>query len=397
MPVAGGPGARTDDAGQYRLLGLAPGSYFVSASMRETWTVTEGGTEQVMGYAPTYFPSTTGTADARRVTVGVGQEASNIDVALVPGRAANVSGTAVDSLGRPLAGRQVTLRQSWRGPSFGLFFGGIGSPVAADGTFTIRNLSPGEYTLQVQATTDINGTNVQESATVPIVMNSVNIDNLAIATSTGWSIAGQLTTENGEPPRIPRDRTRVVARPLNGDLAGPGGPNNPDNGRLKDDWTFTVTGLSGPSRLRVNLPDDWAVKAILQNGRDVSDTPLEMRNGETLSNLQIVVTDKVNTVSGQLTDDKGAPATDGTIIVFANDADKWAEDSRFVRSARPDQEGKYQIRGLPPGDYLAVAIDYVEEGMWNDPEYLDSVRRYGQRLKLGENGTQAVALKLVMP
>ena len=102
-------------------------------------------------------------------------------------------------------------------------------------------------------------------------------------------------------------------------------------------------------------------------------------------------------MSGQLTDDKGAPATDGTIIVFANDADKWAEDSRFVRSARPDQEGKYQIRGLPPGDYLAVAIDYVEEGMWNDPEYLDSVRRYGQRLKLGENGTQAVALKLVMP
>ena len=185
--------------------------------MRETWTVSEGGTEQVMGYAPTYFPSTTGTADARRVTVGVGQEASNIDVALVPGRAANVSGTAVDSLGRPLAGRQVTLRQSWRGPGFGLFFGGMGSPVAADGTFTIRNLSPGEYTLQVQATTDINGTNVQESATVPIVMNSVNIDNLAMATSTGWSIAGQLTTESGEPPTIPRDRTRVVARPLNGD------------------------------------------------------------------------------------------------------------------------------------------------------------------------------------
>lgn len=397
VPVAGGPTAQTDDAGQYRLLGLAPGSYFVSANMRETWTVAEGGIEAVMGYAPTYFPGTTGVTDARRVTVGVGQEASNTDLALVPGRAANVSGTAVDSLGRPLAGRQVGLRQSWRGPGFGLFFGGQGSPIAADGTFTIRNLSPGEYTLQVQATADINGTSVQESANVPIVMNGVNVDNLAISTSTGWSIAGQVTTESGEPPKIPRDRTRVVARPLNGDQGGPGGANNPDNGRLKDDWTFTVASLFGPSRLRVNLPDDWAVKAILQNGRDVSDAPLEMRNGETLSNLQIVVTDKVNIVSGQLTDAKGAPATDGTIIVFATDADRWAEDSRFVRSARPDQEGKYQIRGLPPGEYLAVAIDYVEEGMWNDPEYLESVRRHGQRLKLGENGTQAVALKLVMP
>ena len=285
VPVAGGPTAQSDDAGQYRLLGLAPGSYFVSASMRETWTVTEGGTEQVMGYAPTYFPGTTGITDARRVTVGVGQEASNTDMALVPGRAANISGTAVDSLGRPLAGRQVGLRQSWRGPGFGLFFGGIGSPVAADGTFTIRNLSPGEYSLQVQAAADINGTSVQESATVPIAMNGVNIDNLAISTSTGWSIAGQLTTESGEPPKIPRDRTRVVARPLNGDLAGgPGGPNTPDSGRLKDDWTFTVTSLAGPTRLRVNLPDDWAVKAILQTGATCRTRRSEMRNGETLSN-----------------------------------------------------------------------------------------------------------------
>ena len=38
----------------------------------------------------------------------------------------------------------------------------------------------------------------------------------------------------------------------------------------------------------------------------------------------------------------------------------------FVKSARPDQQGKYEIRGLPAGEYLAVAIDYVEEGMWNE-------------------------------
>ena len=83
--------------------------------------------------------------------------------------------------------------------------------------------------------------------------------------------------------------------------------------------------------------------------------------------------------------------------MFANEAEKWAEDSRFVRSTRPDQQGKYQIRGLPAGDYVAVAIDYVEDGMWNDPEYLESVRRYGQRVRLGESGSQTVALKLLSP
>lgn len=139
------------------------------------------------------------------------------------------------------------------------------------------------------------------------------------------------------------------------------------------------------------------VKAILQDGRDVTDTVFEMRNGETLSGIQIVITDRVSSVTGQLTDDRGAPLPDGTIIVFASDPEKWTQDSRFVRSARPDQQGRYEIRGLPPGDYLAVAIDYVEEGMWNDPEYLDSIRQHGQRLTVGEAGTQALALKLISP
>ena len=146
VPAANGPLTTTDDAGQYRILGLAPGNYFVMADLRETWTVTEGDTEQVMGYAPTYFPGTAGVADARRVTVGIGQEASNTDFALIPGRAVSVSGTAVDSQGRPLVGRQMNLAQEWRGPGFGMMFqNGSGATVAADGTFTMKSVAPGPY------------------------------------------------------------------------------------------------------------------------------------------------------------------------------------------------------------------------------------------------------------
>ena len=105
---------------------------------------------------------------------------------------------------------------------------------------------------------------------------------------------------------------------------------------------------------------------------------------------------KVTTVTGVLADDKGAPLTDGTVIVFANDSGKWAEDSRFVRSARPDQQGQYQIKGLPAGEYLAVAIDYVQEGMWNDPDFLESLRRHAQRVTLGEGDTRALTLKLTI-
>jgi len=65
-----------------------------------------------------------------------------------------------------------------------------------------------------------------------------------------------------------------------------------------------------------------------------------------------------------------------------------------VRSARPDQQGQYQIRGLPAGEYLAVAIDYVQEGMWNDPEFLESLRRYAQRVTISEGNGVSLALKL---
>jgi carboxypeptidase family protein len=102
----------------------------------------------------------------------------------------------------------------------------------------------------------------------------------------------------------------------------------------------------------------------------------------------------VTTVSGVLTDTNGAPLADGTVIVFSTESDKWSDASRFVRSARPDQQGKYQIKGLPPGEYLALAIDYVQDGMWNDPEYLESLRGRAQHFTLGETETRTVGLKL---
>ena len=411
VPVGGGPVAITDDAGQYRILGLAPGSYFVMASFRETWPITEGGTEQVMGYAPTYFPGTTSIADARRITVGLGQEASNTDFALIPGRASTVSGTAVDSQGRPLVGRSVGIMQEYRGPGFGMFMGMPGATVAGDGAFRIKDLAPGEYKLTVRSTTEIGGASVQEAAAAPILITGVDLDNIALTTSAGWSVTGRVINETGEAPNIPRERVRVIGSLLNSDniagpggpggppgpSGGPGGPGNPDSGRVKDDWTFSVTGLYGPARLRASLPDGWMMKAILQGGRDLTDTVFDVKGNDTLAGIDIVVSNRVTSVDGQLTDGKGVPLADGTIIVFANEPEKYAEDSRFVRSARPDQQGRWQIKGLPAGEYLAVAVDYVEDGQWNDPEYLESIRRYAQKLALGEGGAQAISLKLVTP
>jgi len=401
VPVAGGPITMTDDTGQYRILGLTPGSYFVMSDVRDTWTVIENGVEQTLGYAPTYFPGTSSISDARRITVGVGEEASNHDFPLIPGRAAHVSGMATDSQGRPLAGRQVTVMQEFRGPGFGMFMStGPGATVAGDGTFRIRNLPPGEYKISTRATTESGAASTQETAAIPIVIDGIDLDNVILATSTGWSLSGKVVSEGGTTPASSVAGFRIGARPIHGDQSlagGPPGTANLENGRVRDNWTFTVSGIFGAARLRPTVPDGWIVKAIMQDGRDVTDTVFEPTNGDALSGFQIVVSDGVTTLSGQITDDKGAPLTDGTVLVFSSDSSKWVDDSRYVQATRPDQQGKYQIRGLPPGEYLAAAIDYVEEGMWNDPEYLDSIRGLGQRFTLGEADTHALMLRLLTP
>lgn len=406
VPVGGGPATQTDDAGEFRITNLAPGTYFVMAQLRDTWTVNENDVEQTMGYAPTYFPGTSSLTDARRVTVGVGQVASAIDFSLIPGRTSTVAGTAADSLGRPLVNRNIGLVQEMVGPAFGMMMTGGSATSASDGTFTIRNVPPGQYKLRAQTTREtqtVQGT-VLEVATTPITLEGGDVTNLSLMTSMGWMATGRLTTESGQPPDAPRDRFGLIPRLVDSDAAFGGAPPPPpppggsgvivDSGRVKEDWTFAVTPIFGAARLRVSVPDGWGVKAILQEGRDVTDAVLEMKSGEEMTGLHVIVTERVTSVSGQLVDDKGAAQSDGTVIVFANEQEKWSEDSRWVRTVRPDQQGRYQIRGLPPGEYLAIALDYVEDGMWNDPEYLESIRRDAQKLTLRESEARTISLKL---
>src|SRR5205814_3548001 len=231
------------------------------ADTRETWTVVENGVERTLGYSQTYYPGISGFTDARRVAVGVGQEAGNTDFALIPERASTISGTVYDSQGRPAAGRQVSVGKEFRGPNQTFAMSTMGATVAGDGTFKITGLAPGDYKLSVRTTVDIGGIAVQESAGAVVMVAGVDIDNFSLITSSGWTINGVLSTASGEPvPATVRERTRVVARSLSSDILSMGPPTTtPDNGRVTETSTFAVAGLYGPTRLRVNLPDDWVV------------------------------------------------------------------------------------------------------------------------------------------
>ena len=161
--------------------------------------------------------------------------------------------------------------------------------------------------------------------------------------------------------------------------------------------TLSTTSAHIPVRLRATVPEGWWVKAILHDGRDVADTPAQAPSGGELRDVRIVVSPRATRVSGRLVDEKGAPVEAGTVLVFARAAEKWFPESRWVRAARPDQSGTYRIDALPPGDYLAIALDYVEEGAWHDAAFVEALRDRAQPFTLGEAESRSLPLKIVAP
>jgi protocatechuate 3,4-dioxygenase beta subunit len=204
----------TDDTGAYQIGGLTPGTYYLRAMTRETWTSTASGRRELIGFHPTYFPSTPEFSGARAVEVGVGQRVTDADIPLVIGRPAAISGVALDSRGRPLAGRAVGLGQRFLREAAGGGGSSAGStPVLADGRFEFKNVTPGEYQLSI-----FNGelgTPNGEYGVVHITVDGVPLENVVLETSAGWSISGRFVTEDGLLPDLPRDRVTVRGFTLN--------------------------------------------------------------------------------------------------------------------------------------------------------------------------------------
>jgi hypothetical protein len=393
VPTGTGPLVRTDDSGAYRLVGLTPGTYLVVARAGDTWSVDEGGREQ-MAYAPTYYPGTTDVSSAREVTVAIGQDASNIDVALAPMRTTTISGTAFDSHGRAFP--MVALAVEIRGEGFGSFGAVSRANVGSDGRFSIAHVPAGHYKIEASTLT-ANGNTVDppEVAIVPIEVNGADIDGASLVGSTGGSVAGKIVTESGQLPKMQAVRIwiapRVMGQPEPLKLGTFG--NRTGFADIKDDGTFALDHVFGPARMQVTLPEGWTVKAIHHKGEDVTDAVLDFASGEGWSDVQIELTPRPTSVVGKVVDGN-APTPDGTVVVFPADRDKQFEDSRYVRAVRPDQHGRYEIRGLPPGDYLIAAVDDVEQNAWWDPEFVNALRPVAQPLALGDSASVTHTLKL---
>ena len=377
VPANMGPGMRTDDTGMYRISPLAPGEYLVMALFRETW-VADDRDKQALGYAPSYYPGTTSVAAAQRIKVVAGQEVSAIDFSLVPGRAATISGTVVTADGAPLAAATIGVTQEVIGPGGSSMSMIANTRAGADGTFKIRDVSPGQYILRAGGPESDRGA---ETASMNLTVTGADIDGLVLGADAGGLIAGRVVADNGTalpapPPSVIAssatfERSSVTVLPA-------------ENGRVDAGGRFVRRAATGPAFIRMSgLPSGWAVKSVVMGAQDITTTPVEIRAGQTLGDITVVVSNRLPSVTGAVTDANGRPS-DAPVLLFPADPAQWHEAADTVRTARADRTGTYRFDRVRPGDYLIVAIEQMATSQQYDPEFLAPLRERSTKITVAD-------------
>ena len=412
-------GITTDDLGQFRVYGLMPGTYILSAaaSMNGITTMMPAGMGGAAvstitpgsagddGYVTTYYPGTANPEEAQALTVGLAQEVSAY-FSMIPSRMGRISGIVRTSQGRPAAGMMIMVRTTSAG---GMNMSG-GGQVAPDGSFSLANVPPGDHFLDVRPggpgrVVMAGGPNAAiagapqeepEFASVPINVAGQDITGLVITTTPGATITGRLVFDGTRPPPSPGGGQNVARVMASG--AEPGsspmmmGAN--DNGIVDESGRFQIRGVTGRVFFRFLGPvQGWFLKSVTINGTDITDVPYEVRSNVT--GLEVVLTDRQTTVSGSVRNSRGEFVKDYVLAILPDNLREGASPQRFIRTVRPDQNGQYKAQGLPAGDYVAFAVETLDQGGLFDPAYQQVMKPRGKSFRLTDGQTLNLDLLLV--
>src|SRR6185436_13523711 len=292
---------QTDDTGSFRIYGLGPGDYYVSARADGGAVESVGGTSS---YAPTYFPGTNSITEAQRLSLAVGEEQPGVSFPLLMVHTVKVSGIVMDSTGAPMANGVVALTTAFES-SDAAFPLASNARVGGDGQFVLANVAPGSYTLQVMMPGAalrrvFNGAAggagaeppTPEMAYLPVVVGSDDLTGVTVTTTRGATVNGTFVAEQGT-GQFAMTGITVMAQPLRPQVGA-----GQRAARVGADGTFSLAGVIGPQVLRIEgVPRDWMVSRVEMNGADVTDTPIDFKGTERVA-ARVVLTNRVPELTG---------------------------------------------------------------------------------------------------
>jgi len=341
--------ARTDDRGVYRIYGLPPGKYRVSAGLRE---LLSGGRPKGL-YKMTYHPAVTDINQASIIEVTEGSEATNIDITL--GRALgtySVQGRIVDGkTGQPLPNVRYGLKYF-----LGEYGGGsmsTGAVSNSEGEFRFDNLSPGKYAVFFEPPQESDW----RADSVRFEVIDQDITALIVKTSTGASVSGVVVLEGTEDKAAYANLRRLYlfVGAHEDNLSG----GDSQASQIQPDGSFRVHALKG-GLLRFSISSEGRFQ-IVRVERDgvVHPKGMRIKDGEQVSGVRVILNYGSGTVRGVFKLEGGTLPPHAVMHVslrrLAEDQDSLAPSA----SSQVDARGQFFMEGLIPGTYEMTAAVYV--------------------------------------
>lgn len=380
-------GHQTDDRGMYRFNGLPPGEYIVSASehiehgdARRAVVMDDDFMGSIMlglnSFVVTYYQSATSASAATPVKIDGSEEENNIDITLAERALHSISGTVVSRTDkRPLIHARLNLnfRNGDSRLVSGMPFSEFLPHTETDelGQWSFKEIPDGDYTITVEppyqspepapgmednpeaTTTTSRSVRKLSQKELDVKMTGHDINNLVLEMSAGARITGTVTAEGGKP--LPNSLI-VFAQPDGKDMTFPAQGMVGPNGR------FVIDGVpEGKVYLGAGLSDTkYYVKSVMAGGTDLAHEPLMVQEGAEISNVQIVLSSEVGTLTGRLLTASGEPlsAASAYVLLYPVDQSLWNRPGH-VLTGTPDARGAFTVSGQP-GDYYVIIL-YTDE------------------------------------
>jgi protocatechuate 3,4-dioxygenase beta subunit len=381
--------AQTDDLGQFRLFGLAPGRYYVSAT-EPGWGQVNGDREfsaapkqeAERAYTKTYYPGSVDPAKASVVSVKEGEEVPGMDIALKEVAVYRVRGKVFNQVTRK-AGKEVQLQLVPRGKRLEFFLGGWEAEVKkSDGSFEIANVVPGSYVVVAYWFDEGKTYTAQENVDIA----GSDVEGIALSIGAGRAIPGRVRWEGK--PSLEGDELQVFLEPETLQYwAG-------TSARVGANQQFTLKEVNeGEYRVNANgLSRDCYIKEVVYGDIRAKDDTISVSKGGGAP-LEITVSSRGARVQGAAADNDGLPAPGAWVVAVPEETRRG--NSRLFKAQTTDQYGKFDLRGLAPGSYKIFSFTGVQQGEWEDPEFLKTQEAKGESVEVRDEDVKTVNLKLI--
>jgi protocatechuate 3,4-dioxygenase beta subunit len=376
-PMASGS---TNDKGEYRVFGVAPGKYYASANAMGQfggWSQPEVRSDkgEQLSYAPTYYPNAASASEGALLDIVAGADLAGIDFRLVKSRSYKIAGKVTGGVSRNMGIQLIPKNTSGGSQWDRMMF----SQTDDKGGFVFRGLRPGSYSLSASAWSEDGG----KTAHLQVDVADSDVEGLQLAFGSNPDVAGLVRVDGGSELNNQQMRVQLATEDT---MMGAGA-------EVKDDGTFKLRNVPlDRARLQVwPMPDGHYIKSIRAGDRDAPDLRLDFTEGAP-GELVITLSAKAGTVTGSVRDSKDQAATAG-VVVLVPDNRKFA-DSYFQTGL--DQNGSYTLKNLRPGSYKLFAFDNIEYGSYQDPDWLKPFEDKGESIEVKESERSSKDLKLIV-